>query len=123
MVFFYTFLTSVQVMDEGGRAVMGSHANAQPRLPGRIVALIPAHDEETSIERTLASLRAQTLRPDRIIVIADNCADSTARLGRAAGEQVMTMRATAGRPCACYLGRALADPEVLVGSGIRHMNR
>jgi poly-beta-1,6-N-acetyl-D-glucosamine synthase len=90
MVFFYTFLTSVAAMYEGGGAVMGSEANAQPRMPGRIVALIPAHDEEASIERTVASLHAQTVRPARIVVVADNCTDATARLARAAGAEVMT---------------------------------
>jgi hypothetical protein len=47
---------------------MGSKAHAQPDMPGRIVALIPAHDEEASIERTVTSLRAQTVRPDQMVL-------------------------------------------------------
>jgi cellulose synthase/poly-beta-1,6-N-acetylglucosamine synthase-like glycosyltransferase len=54
------------------------------------VALIPAHNEEASIARTVASLREQTMRPGRIIVIADNCADATAALAQAGGAEVMT---------------------------------
>ncbi len=47
---------------------------------GIIVALVPAHDEETSIGATLDSLRAQELPTARIIVVADNCSDATARI-------------------------------------------
>lgn len=45
--------------------------------PGRIVALIPAHNEEKLIGQALASLAAQTRIADDVIVIADNCADGT----------------------------------------------
>jgi cellulose synthase/poly-beta-1,6-N-acetylglucosamine synthase-like glycosyltransferase len=54
----------------------------------RLVALIPAHDEEQQIEETLASLRAQSLPVNRVIVIADNCTDRTAEIAAAAGAQV-----------------------------------
>jgi len=60
--------------------------------PGRIVALIPAHNEEESIGQTLDALSAQTVPADRVIVIADNCTDGTARIARAAGAEVMTTR-------------------------------
>jgi cellulose synthase/poly-beta-1,6-N-acetylglucosamine synthase-like glycosyltransferase len=42
------------------------------------VALIPAYNEEGGIEATLRSLLTQTVRPDRLIVVADNCTDDTA---------------------------------------------
>ncbi len=54
----------------------------------RITVLVPAHNEAGQIEATLAGLRAQTLPPDRTIVIADNCSDNTADLARAAGAEV-----------------------------------
>jgi cellulose synthase/poly-beta-1,6-N-acetylglucosamine synthase-like glycosyltransferase len=57
--------------------------------PGRIVVLIPAHNEEDGIEATLASLAAQTRPADQIIVIADCCTDKTAELARACGVQVI----------------------------------
>lgn len=56
--------------------------------PPRIVALIPAHDEESQIAATVESIRAQTLRPARIIVVADNCRDATASVAAAAGAEV-----------------------------------
>ncbi|WP_225924720.1 glycosyltransferase family 2 protein [Pseudonocardia abyssalis] len=56
----------------------------------RVTALVPAHDEERSLPDTLASLRAQTPPPDRVIVIADRCTDRTAAVAAAAGVEVVT---------------------------------
>src|SRR5260370_36340991 len=71
---------------------MAVAAGSQTRGTRRIVALIPAHNEEASIQPTTASLHAQTAQPDRIIVIADNCTDRTPALARAAGAEVMVTR-------------------------------
>jgi cellulose synthase/poly-beta-1,6-N-acetylglucosamine synthase-like glycosyltransferase len=60
--------------------------------PERIVALIPAHNEEASIAQTIDALSAQSVPPDRVVVIADNCSDGTAGIARAAGAEVMTTR-------------------------------
>jgi len=62
------------------------------RWSGQIVALIPAHNEEDSIQHTISALQAQTVPADRIIVIADNCSDETPALARAAGAEVMVTR-------------------------------
>lgn len=56
---------------------------------GQVTALIPAHDEESSIQQAVRALRAQTVPPSRIIVIADNCTDRTAARARAAGAEVL----------------------------------
>jgi exopolysaccharide biosynthesis WecB/TagA/CpsF family protein len=57
----------------------------------RLVVLVPAHDEELSIERTVASLLGQDYPPDlwRVVVIADNCTDRTAERAAASGASVM----------------------------------
>jgi cellulose synthase/poly-beta-1,6-N-acetylglucosamine synthase-like glycosyltransferase len=52
-----------------------------------IIALIPAHNEETSIAATVASILAQDLKPDRILVICDNCTDDTEAVARKAGAE------------------------------------
>lgn len=57
-----------------------------------VIAIIPAYNEQDSIERTLNSLRNQTRRPDEIIVVADNCTDDTISLALAAGVSVMESR-------------------------------
>ncbi|MER5437530.1 glycosyltransferase family 2 protein [Streptomyces sp. NPDC002790] len=53
-----------------------------------LVALIPAHNEEDRIVATLAGLYRQTVRPDRIVVVADNCTDRTARIADHCGAEV-----------------------------------
>ena len=62
---------------------------AKTPWPPRVVALIPAHDEEAQIAATIDSIRAQTLRPVRIVVVADNCRDATASVAAAAGAEVL----------------------------------
>jgi cellulose synthase/poly-beta-1,6-N-acetylglucosamine synthase-like glycosyltransferase len=57
--------------------------------PVTITVLIPAHDEEACIGGTLASLAAQSHPPTRVVVVADNCTDDTARVARAAGVDVL----------------------------------
>lgn len=46
----------------------------------RVTVLVPAHDEEEQIADGLAGLLAQTRRPDRIVVVCDNCSDRTAEI-------------------------------------------
>jgi hypothetical protein len=56
--------------------------------PVTATVLIPAHNEEASLGHTIASLRAQSHPPERVIVVADNCTDSTAAIARRAGVEV-----------------------------------
>jgi 1,2-diacylglycerol 3-beta-glucosyltransferase len=53
----------------------------------RVAAMVPAHDEEGAIGKTLASLRdlAYPAGLFDVVVIADNCADGTAAVARSAG--------------------------------------
>ncbi len=53
-----------------------------------VTVLIPAHNEEASLPATITSLQRQSLRPTRIIVVADNCTDGTVDLALAAGVEV-----------------------------------
>ncbi|NMF29231.1 glycosyltransferase [Cellulosimicrobium aquatile] len=55
----------------------------------RVVVVIPAHDEEQALPATVASLAAQTRRPDRVLVVSDNSTDATVAVARAAGADVM----------------------------------
>lgn len=62
-----------------------------PTLRGQrlsIAVLVPAHDEEIHIGKTVAALRAQLHAGDRLLVVADNCSDRTAELARQAGAEV-----------------------------------
>jgi len=62
----------------------------------RLAVLVPAHNEETGIEKTLASIFPQLLMKDRLIVVADNCSDATAAVAEAAGAEV-TIRIDSSR--------------------------
>ncbi|HLU48765.1 MAG TPA: glycosyltransferase family 2 protein, partial [Planctomycetota bacterium] len=55
----------------------------------RFVVLVPAHDEEQLVGRTLESLSAIDYPRDRmsVVVIADNCSDGTEAIVRAAGRE------------------------------------
>jgi cellulose synthase/poly-beta-1,6-N-acetylglucosamine synthase-like glycosyltransferase len=59
------------------------------QLRPRCTVLIPAHDEEGGIVRTVNALRPELADGDRIVVIADNCTDSTAQAARLAGIAVV----------------------------------
>ena len=54
----------------------------------RVIALMPAHNEEAGILLALEALGAQRRTPDEVVVIADNCVDSTARVARTWGANV-----------------------------------
>jgi cellulose synthase/poly-beta-1,6-N-acetylglucosamine synthase-like glycosyltransferase len=51
--------------------------------------LVPAHNEGRAIAETLRSLRAQLGGGDRLLVVADNCADDTACVAAAEGAEVI----------------------------------
>lgn len=64
--------------------------DAHPGRAARLVALIPAHNEQDRVAHAISGLRGQATPPDRIIVVADNCADATAQVARAASAEVLT---------------------------------
>lgn len=51
-------------------------------MPGLILTLVPAHNEESQIGTTLTALKSQSRVPDRIVVVADNCSDKTVEIAR-----------------------------------------
>jgi poly-beta-1,6-N-acetyl-D-glucosamine synthase len=55
---------------------------ATPKRNWRVVMLIPAYNEEESIERTLRAACNQDYAPDAIVVMANNCKDDTAEVAR-----------------------------------------
>ena len=81
--------------------------------PVTVTVLIPAHNEGASLPATLASLQAQSLRPARVIVVADNCTDGTVEVARAAGVEVFESVGNSDKKAGA-LNQALAvliDPE------------
>lgn len=101
-------------------ACLPARARALPQ-GGRpsVAILVPAHDEASIIGATLASICPQLQEGDRLLVVADNCTDDTARLARAAGAEVVERHDALlrGKGYALDFGvrhLALRPPEVVV---------
>ncbi len=60
----------------------------------RFDLIVPAHNEQEGVTRTVASLLAVDWPSDRfrVLVVADNCQDETAAVARAAGASVLERR-------------------------------
>jgi hypothetical protein len=83
---------------------------------GRVIVLIPAHNEAASIRETISSLRRQTRPPDEIIVISDNSSDATDDRSMLHGAKVVV---TAGNSAhkAGALNQALGQVLPKLGRG------
>lgn len=82
----------------------------------RFDVVVPAHDEERGIARTVRSLLALGWPADRlrVLVVADNCSDRTAREAARAGAHAVLVREDRelrgkGYALALAFGRSLAD--------------
>ena len=75
-------------------AALAARRCAPPVLPGRplaLVVIVPAHDEELVLAGTLDSLGKQDYPAEcyEVVVVADNCADTTAALASSHGVTVL----------------------------------
>ncbi len=55
----------------------------------RVCVVIPAHNSETYIDKTLLSLKNQSLKPYKIVVVDDSSTDNTAKISEALGAIVI----------------------------------
>ncbi len=69
----------------------------------RVFALVHARDKADALPRALAFLRHQTWVPDSVVVIADNCTDSTADVAQSFGVEVVRTRNAEGKAAALNL--------------------
>lgn len=63
--------------------------DAPQQITDRLTVLMPAHDEAGGIAQTLRGLLPQLRAGDRLLVVADNCTDGTAKIARALGADVI----------------------------------
>ena len=70
------------------------HSRKSPSYPMRptVAVVVPAHDESAVIGRTITGIRSQLRAGDRLLVVADNCSDDTARLAADRGAEVIERR-------------------------------
>jgi len=79
---YLAFLAAVSLLPRRARPRVGTSADRET-----FAILVPAHDEERVIARTLASLAGLEYPRDRfsVHVVADNCSDDTAAIARDRG--------------------------------------
>lgn len=92
-----------------------STSGARPKT----LVIIPAHNEAAVIGDTLESLLPQAKPGDEILVVADNCTDSTASLCRSSGVRVVERSSRTNRGKGYALAHGLSagadsGPEVIV---------
>ena len=68
-----------------GKPPLLSLCNKRPA----VTVLIPAHNEHLVLAKTLHSIFPQLAENDRLLVVADNCSDDTAKIAEAAGAEVI----------------------------------
>lgn len=62
---------------------------ALPPTKSKITVLVPAHNEAEGIATTLNSILPQLKPGDRLLVVADNCTDNTAKIATENGAEVV----------------------------------
>jgi 1,2-diacylglycerol 3-beta-glucosyltransferase len=103
----------IQATAEAGRLPA---PGSWPAPRARFAVMVPAHDEELLIQRTVGSLLAVDYPPEMftVHVIADNCTDSTAERARALGatvhERVAADERGKGYALRWLFARLLPDP-------------
>ena len=61
----------------------------EPGQRGRLAIIMPAHNESLLLAGSIEAVRPQLDQGDRLLVVADNCTDSTADIAKAAGAEVI----------------------------------
>jgi cellulose synthase/poly-beta-1,6-N-acetylglucosamine synthase-like glycosyltransferase len=99
-------------------ASLGRRARGAPRQAPRTAVLIPAHDEEAEIARTLIEVRRELREGDRLVVVADNSTDATAEIAASHGaevvERVDALRAGKGFALEAGIRHLASDPPEVV---------
>ena len=102
----------------GSWSLQTQHRPAHARRP-KVAVLIPAHNEEDGLFQSMATIIPQLRPGDRLLVVADNCSDATAAIGRAAGAEVIERTDLANRGKGFALDYGLSHlahnpPEVVI---------
>jgi cellulose synthase/poly-beta-1,6-N-acetylglucosamine synthase-like glycosyltransferase len=98
----------------------GAVDNSDASHIAECAVVVPAHDEEEAIVRTINAIQSQLNPADRLIVVADNCTDETANLASEAGANTIERKDAAlrGKGFALDLGikyiEAGSAPQVVV---------
>lgn len=91
------FLLTVLIAELLAGLARGRPARGSTTGTHRAAILMPAHNEAAGIGRIIAAVLPQLGAHVRLIVVADNCADETAQVARAAGATVIERNDTSKR--------------------------
>jgi glycosyltransferase involved in cell wall biosynthesis len=81
--------------------------------PTKVSVVIPCHNGEAFLEETLASVRAQTLAPDEIVVVDDASTDRSAEIAIRCGATCIPTGTNVGLPAARNFGIRHAKGSVI----------
>lgn len=112
-------LTCVLALELAATALHRQRGASGAVLPASsYVVVMPAHNEATVIEGTLAGVLADLTEGGRVLVVADNCTDATAAIARGRGVQVIERIEPERRGKGYALAHAVrflrADPPAVV---------
>lgn len=79
----------VLLIETASATLRPARASEAARERPRLAVLVPAHDEARMIAQTIGALKPQLEPSDRLIVVADNCSDDTARIARDMGAETL----------------------------------
>jgi glycosyltransferase involved in cell wall biosynthesis len=89
-------------------------ARRDPSTPASMISvIIPAHNEEGYLERTLSALRRQNYQWYEVIVVANGCTDRTAEIARAYCDRLIVL-SQKSLGVARNLGARMAKGELLM---------
>jgi biofilm PGA synthesis N-glycosyltransferase PgaC len=93
-----SFRTQLTQLVSSATQSMHRMQNRPPKLKtAKVVVVVPAHNEEESIARTIKGLLSQTRQPDRIVIVADNCTDRTVQIARGFGRRITVIETVGNR--------------------------
>jgi glycosyltransferase involved in cell wall biosynthesis len=78
-----------------------------------VTVVIPCYNAAPYLAETLASVAAQSRRPDEVLVVDDGSTDETAAIARAAGVRVVSTAGRTGASAARNVGIAAATTSLL----------
>lgn len=109
-------LTFKKLTEAAPRPALGPQPGERrtPRVPARkLSVIIPAHNEEHYLRRTLDALRRQNYGWFEVIVVANGCTDQTVNVARGSCQRLIVL-SRRGLGAARNLGARMARGELLV---------
>ena len=83
------FLVLVLLLEICAGCWYGHQDHAIDVLPEKIAVIVPAHNEAAGVAQVIQAILAELRPSDRVVVVADNCTDTTFELAHAQGAEAI----------------------------------